>query len=58
MNVKKWTKRIGTALCALWLVLPMPVLAAGKDGITFEKRDGGRGAAQGYGHRMTGGYFV
>ena len=41
MNVKKWTKRIGTALCALWLVLPMPVLAAGKDGITFEKRDGG-----------------
>lgn len=39
--MKKWTKRIGTALCALWLVLPMPVLAAGKDGITFEKRDGG-----------------
>ena len=39
--MKKWTKRIGTALCALGLVLPMPVLAAGKDGITFEKRDGG-----------------
>lgn len=39
--MKKWTKRIGTALCALWLVFPMPVLAAGKDGITFEKRDGG-----------------
>ena len=39
--MKKWTKRRGTALCALWLVLPMPVLAAGKDGITFEKRDGG-----------------
>ena len=39
MNVNKWKKGIGTALCALGLLLPMPVLAAGKDRVTFEKAD-------------------
>lgn len=39
MNVNKWKKRIGTALCALGLLLPMSVLAAGKDRVTLEKTD-------------------
>lgn len=39
MNVNKWKKGIGTALCALGLLLPTPVLAAGKDRVTFEKAD-------------------
>lgn len=39
MNVNKWKKRIGTALCALGLLLPVSVLAAGKDRVTLEKTD-------------------
>ncbi len=35
--MKKWIKRTATALCALGLLLPMPVLAAGKDSVTLEK---------------------
>ena len=37
--MNKWKKRIGTALCALGLLLPMSVLAAGKDRVTLEKTD-------------------
>lgn len=37
--MNKWKKRIGTALCALGLLLPVSVLAAGKDRVTLEKTD-------------------
>ncbi len=35
--MKKWIKRTATALCALGLSLPMPILAAGKDSVTLEQ---------------------